>query len=108
MFIGLATVLVYVFVRIKIKLFNKKEVLPTISATVVTNDGQTDRDKRFIYVGQVWRENALDMILLASLEVMVICRNNGTACVRHQYRKTALLNCQRYLISFGVENKNNI
>jgi hypothetical protein len=28
---------------------------------------------------------------------------NGTALIRHQYRKTAVLSCHRFIINHGVE-----
>ncbi len=34
--------------------------------------------------------------------------SNGTARIRHQCRKTAVLSCHRYLINSGVEKMNNI
>jgi len=33
---------------------------------------------------------------------------NGTAGIRHQCRKTAVLSCHRFLINSGVEEMNNI
>jgi len=33
---------------------------------------------------------------------------NGTAHIRHQCRKTAVLSCHRYLFNSGVEKMNNI
>ena len=35
-------------------------------------------------------------------------KSNGTACIRHQCRKTDVLSCHRFLINSGVEKMKKI